>query len=53
MRAASLFDLAGRTALITGGNSGIGLAIAHALGLFGASVLLVAHRYYSVGPRMR
>jgi gluconate 5-dehydrogenase len=44
MRAASLFNLAGRTALITGGNSGIGLAIARALGLAGASVLLVARR---------
>jgi NAD(P)-dependent dehydrogenase (short-subunit alcohol dehydrogenase family) len=44
MRAASLFDLTGRTALITGGNSGIGLAIARALGLAGASVLLVARR---------
>lgn len=39
-----LFDLTGRTGLVTGGNSGIGLAIARALGLAGASVLLVARR---------
>ena len=44
MSAASLFDLTGRTALVTGGNSGIGLAISRALGLAGASVLLVARR---------
>lgn len=39
-----LFDLAGRTALVTGGNSGIGLAMARALGLAGARVLLVSRR---------
>lgn len=43
-RLAALFDLTGRTALVTGGNSGIGLAIAQALGLAGASVVLVARR---------
>jgi NAD(P)-dependent dehydrogenase (short-subunit alcohol dehydrogenase family) len=40
----SLFDLGGRRALVTGGNSGIGAAMAHALGLAGARVLLVARR---------
>lgn len=44
MNIASLFQLNGRHALITGGNSGIGLAMAHALGLAGASVTLVARR---------
>lgn len=39
-----LFDLTGRTALITGGNSGIGLAMARALGLAGATVIVAARR---------
>ena len=43
-RAAALFDLTGRRALVTGGNSGIGLTLARALGLAGASVVLVARR---------
>ncbi|MCU0883617.1 MAG: SDR family oxidoreductase [Beijerinckiaceae bacterium] len=43
-RLGHLFDLTGRTALVTGGNSGIGLAMARALGLAGASVVLAARR---------
>jgi NAD(P)-dependent dehydrogenase (short-subunit alcohol dehydrogenase family) len=43
-RLTPLFDLTGRTALVTGGNSGIGLAMARALGLAGAKVALVARR---------
>ncbi|WP_280519214.1 SDR family NAD(P)-dependent oxidoreductase [Paraburkholderia aspalathi] len=40
-----LFDLGSRTALVTGGNSGIGEAMARALGLAGARVILVARRH--------
>ncbi len=43
-RLSHLFALDGRTALVTGGNSGIGLAMARALGLAGARVILVARR---------
>jgi NAD(P)-dependent dehydrogenase (short-subunit alcohol dehydrogenase family) len=38
----SLFSLEGRTALVTGGSSGIGLAIARALGAQGAAIVLAA-----------
>ncbi|MEW1659816.1 SDR family oxidoreductase [Streptomyces sp. NPDC093707] len=40
----ALFSLAGRRALVTGGSSGIGWAIAEALGRAGAAVVLVARR---------
>jgi len=35
-----LFDLTGKVALVTGGNGGIGLAMAKALGEAGAKLLL-------------
>jgi len=41
---ANLFDLTGRCALVTGGNSGIGGEIARALAAAGAAVVLVARR---------
>ena len=44
MRLAHLFDLSGKTALVTGGNSGIGEAMATALGLAGARIILMARR---------
>jgi len=39
-----LFDLSGRTALVTGGSRGLGLQIAEALGEQGARLVLVARR---------
>ena len=41
---APLFDLGGRTALVTGGSSGLGEAMAQALGMAGARVILMARR---------
>lgn len=40
----ALFDLSGRTALVTGGSSGLGLAMAEALGLAGSQLVLMARR---------
>ncbi|WP_288403977.1 SDR family oxidoreductase [uncultured Deinococcus sp.] len=39
-----LFDLSGKTALITGGSRGLGLQIAEALGEYGARVVLTARK---------
>lgn len=39
-----LFDLAGRTALVTGGSRGLGLAMAGALGEMGAKVIITARK---------
>lgn len=39
-----LFDLSGKTALITGGSRGLGLQMAHALGEAGARVVLSARK---------
>jgi gluconate 5-dehydrogenase len=41
---ATLFDLKGKTALVTGGSSGLGEAMAQALGLAGARIILMARR---------
>ncbi len=39
-----LFDLKGRTALVTGGSRGLGLQLAHALGEAGARIMLSARK---------
>lgn len=44
LRAADLFDLSGKVALVTGANSGIGREIALALADAGAAVVLMARR---------
>src|SRR5437763_17182663 len=42
MNVKDLFDLSGKTALITGGSRGLGLQIAQALGELGAKVAITA-----------
>jgi NAD(P)-dependent dehydrogenase (short-subunit alcohol dehydrogenase family) len=42
--ATNIFDLSGRTALVTGGSRGLGLQIAEALGAYGARVMLAARK---------
>ncbi len=41
----TLFDLSGRTALVTGGSRGLGLAMAEALGEYGARIILTARKH--------
>ena len=43
-----LFDLGGRTALLTGGSRGLGLQMAHALGEAGARVMLAARKAHEL-----
>jgi gluconate 5-dehydrogenase len=45
MSVKQLFDLQGRTALVTGGSRGLGLQMAEALGELGARVALVARKH--------
>ena len=39
-----LFDLKGKTALVTGGSRGLGLQMAHALGEAGARIMLSSRK---------
>ena len=39
-----LFDLSGRTALVTGGSRGLGLQVAEALGEAGATLMLTSRK---------
>ena len=41
-----LFDLTGKVALVTGGNGGIGLAMAKALGEAGAKIVVLDKNHY-------
>lgn len=43
-----LFDLTGKTALVTGGSRGLGLQMAHALGEAGARIMLAARKPYAL-----
>ncbi len=43
-RIQQLFDLTGRTALVTGGSRGLGLQMAHALGEAGARVVVSSRK---------
>jgi gluconate 5-dehydrogenase len=44
MRLEQLFDLSGKTALVTGGSRGLGFAMAHALAEMGARVAITARK---------
>src|SRR5881227_4463663 len=44
MSVKELFDLSGKTALITGGSRGLGLQIAEALGELGAKIAITARK---------
>lgn len=46
---ARLFDLTGKTALVTGGRRGIGLAIVSALAAFGADVIVASQNLEAAG----
>ncbi|OJF95838.1 2-deoxy-D-gluconate 3-dehydrogenase [Rhizobium sp. 58] len=53
MNVTSLFDLNGRSALVTGGSRGLGQAIAQALAFAGADVAVTARDVASLGETVR
>lgn len=42
-----MFNLAGKVAIVTGGNGGIGLAMAEGMGSCGAAIVVAARRRQS------
>ncbi len=48
-----LFDLTGKVALVTGGNGGIGLAMAQGMASCGASIVIAGRNADEGGPRAR
>ena len=44
----TLFDLTGKTAVVSGGSRGLGLQIAEALGEFGAHVIITARKQHEL-----
>ena len=53
MNVRQLFDLSGRTAIVTGGSRGLGLQIAEALGEMGARVAITARKQAELDEAQR
>src|SRR5262249_7768646 len=47
-----LFDLTGKVALVTGGNGGIGLAMAQGMASIGASIVIAGRNEAKAGPAL-
>ena len=48
----NLFDLSGKVALVTGGNGGIGLAMAQGMASCGASIVIAGRNEEKAGPAL-
>ncbi|MDO9488176.1 MAG: SDR family NAD(P)-dependent oxidoreductase, partial [Sphingomonadaceae bacterium] len=44
----TLFDLSGKTALVTGGSRGLGMQMSEALGEFGARIIITARKQHEL-----
>ena len=44
----TLFDLTGKTALVTGGSRGLGMQMCEALGEFGARIIITARKQHEL-----